>query len=57
MFDAQIEYDANFDSNQAKGNQTQTIDAHGGWTNWQKNLNFQDRLDILLKMRLSDVAE
>ena len=30
MFDTQIEYDANFDSNQAKGNQTQTIDAHGG---------------------------
>jgi len=31
MFDTQIEYDANFDSNQAKGNQTQTINAHSGW--------------------------
>ncbi len=31
MFDAQIEYDANFDSNKAKGNQTQTIDAPGAW--------------------------
>ena len=30
MFDEQIEYDTNFDSNQAKGNQTQKINAHSG---------------------------